>query len=123
MDKTPTRKVSNLAKKNWIAQQVQARGWTIRKFGREIGVSATHAQRLVNGIRPPSPDLARVIARVFEVPELEVFERVGLIKASPPISDEEVRVLIELIAALSPKGRAAVQEFVRTMHRFFPDED
>jgi transcriptional regulator with XRE-family HTH domain len=111
-----------MAKPNWIAKMVHQRGWTIRRFGREIGVSATHAGRLVNGIKAPSPELARVIARVFGVPELEVFERVGLIKSSAPISNDEHRDLIALISALPPSGRKAVEKFALSIQGLFPDE-
>lgn len=110
-----------MAKSNWIAKMVHERGWTIRRFGREIKVSATHAGRLVNGIKSPSPELARVIARVFGVPELEVFEQVGLIKSSAPLSNEEHRDLIAVISALPPSGRNVVQEFARLIRPFFPD--
>lgn len=67
----------------WLNDKIRERNWSIRRFGREIGVSATHAARLVNGTVPPSVELCKRIARVFKMRVDDVVREVGLLPSEP----------------------------------------
>lgn len=67
----------------WLNEQIKERGWSIRRFGRVIGVSPTHAARLVNGAVKPSTRLCISIARAFGMRPADVINHVGLIPIEP----------------------------------------
>ncbi|NLE43885.1 MAG: helix-turn-helix domain-containing protein [Chloroflexi bacterium] len=64
-----------------MSQRIQDRGWSVREFGRQVGVSHTHAARIVNGKVAPSGKLCRDIAAVLDVPVHIVMEYAGLLPA------------------------------------------
>ena len=67
----------------WITEKLEQRGWSVREFGRRIGVSPSHASRVANGQVTPSFKLCNEIARAFEVRPQEVLALAGLIPPEP----------------------------------------
>ena len=67
----------------WITEKLDERGWSVREFGRRIGVSPSHASRVANGQVMPSFNLCNEIARAFELRLQEVLVLAGLIPPEP----------------------------------------
>ena len=54
-----------------VRDQMEAKGWTIKKFADEIGRTPEHARKLYAGRAFPSDDLALRIAQKLEIDQAE----------------------------------------------------
>lgn len=50
---------------DWLVRELQKRGWTVREFGRRIGVASRHADLIVKGKGQPGPELCRRISEAL----------------------------------------------------------
>lgn len=58
-----------------LQDAMKARGWKDEDLARELKISRVHASRLRRRICLPSPDLARELERITEVPAADfIFE-------------------------------------------------
>jgi transcriptional regulator with XRE-family HTH domain len=102
--------------RTWIERELFERRWSVREFGRQIGVSATHAGRLAQGERP-STRLCHEIARVFGMTHLEVLRRVGHVDPLPDDYEEHEEVrLLEILRELESGEREELLQFARFLH-------
>jgi len=107
----------------WIKQELIKRGWTGRKFARQIGCSATHAHRLITG-KKPSNRLCGEIARVFGITKDEVLRQVGRRDPLPDDYDEaQEQRLKEILRELSYPDRKTLIEFAQFLFRRSGDND
>lgn len=99
---------------SWVNNELRIRDWSIREFGRRIGVSHTYAARIVNGENRPSADLCQEIARAFGVSVAEVFRRAGYLPEEAPADADEADLQELYMAAklLDHKGRRQVREYI-----------
>lgn len=111
----------------WLNEQIRERGWSIRRFGRAIGVSATHAARLINGMAKPSPRLCVAIARAFGMRPADVIEHVGIFPIEPVTksslvhdADTELALMSEAELAM---WRDAMHSYNRTRGRYGNHDD
>lgn len=59
----------------WLKQQRQARGLTLRELADQLGVKHPYVSQIENGMAMPSEELARKIAAIFGADEEEVVFR------------------------------------------------
>lgn len=64
----------------WINIQLKENGWSIREFSRRVGISHTHAARIINAEVIPSAEICSSIARVFKVSPVTVLIYAGLLQ-------------------------------------------
>jgi len=100
----------------WIEQELVERGWSAREFGRRIGVSHTHAARIVNGEVIPSLKLCNEIGRVLDVTPEEVLRRAGLL---PEIPGEELtfRQILDIVKRMTVAERRDVLAYILFRYR------
>jgi len=106
---------------DWINEQLQIRGWSMREFGRQIGVSPSHTARIVNGEVIPSVNLIDDIARALDTSAEIVMRKAGLLPPERPetadrreasylfsqLPDDEQAVVLTIMRALLERRRAA----------------
>ena len=57
---------------NTVRGQIEARGWSVKKFADEIGRSPEHARKISTGLAFPSDDLAVRIAQKLELDQAKL---------------------------------------------------
>lgn len=98
----------------WLQAQLDARHWSVRRFGRLIGCTAAHAHYLARGEKGPGPELARRMAEVLGVTEQTILRAYGKLSPLPDDWDEQQeRQLVELWRGLERDARAQVMQFAR----------
>ena len=103
----------------WLKRELDARGWSERRFGRLIGCTAAHANYLARGEKGPGPELARRMAEELSrqggtVTEQQVLRAYGKLSPLPDGWDEkQERRLVEAWRGLDAPERAQAVEFVR----------
>jgi len=95
----------------WINQNREQRGWSIREFGRRIGVSHTHAARLANGDVEPDADMCIEIARAFGVSPESVMREAGILP--PSARDQTTEAIMYLIDKMTPEQKELVYAQIR----------
>jgi transcriptional regulator with XRE-family HTH domain len=85
----------------WLNDEVKKRNWSIRKFGQVIGVSHTHAARLVNGDVRPSLDLCAEIARAFDIRPEDVMKLAGILPPEPVSQSSITKEIDRELAAMT----------------------
>jgi transcriptional regulator with XRE-family HTH domain len=88
----------------WLAAQIDERGWTHRQFAKRSRVSRVTISDYVTGKRMPSLDTARKIARALGLRDVSVARLANLLDPSPPEVEDEDR-LLRLFRALPAASR------------------
>jgi transcriptional regulator with XRE-family HTH domain len=101
---------------DWISEKLKEKGWSVREFGRRIGVSPSHASRVVNGHVTPSFRLCNEIARAFSVRPQKVLVLAGLIPPEPAEVAGEKRML-HLYRELPAEDRQDAMAYMEFRHR------
>lgn len=86
----------------------------MHELARRAGTTATSVSRVLNETRGPGPEFCRQLARALKVPQVEVFQRAGLITDINE-SDDSISVA-ELWLALrrmTPAQRREVLAYAR----------
>ena len=96
----------------WINEQLEKNGWTIREFSRRIGISHTHASRIVNAEVTPSAEICSHIARAFGADPSTVFVYAGLLKPRPEPTPG-LRELNFLYEQLDPQSQENILKMMR----------
>jgi transcriptional regulator with XRE-family HTH domain len=103
----------------WITEKLDKRGWSVREFGRRIGVSPSHASRVANGQVIPSFKLCSEIARAFEVRLQEVLVLAGLIPPEPEevAGEKKMLYLFRNLPVEDRRDAIAYLELRRQLHQ------
>jgi len=79
----------------WLASQLEERGWSARRLAREMGVSHTNVNNVVNGLTRPDADFCIKVARALtESPEYVL--RLGGHLSPHPRDDPDFEVIRSL---------------------------
>lgn len=80
----------------WLAKQLEERGWSIRETARRAEISHTTIADVLAGNRMPTWDFCAAIAKVFEEPPVSIFIKAGLLSVTPE-SERTVERLSDII--------------------------
>ncbi|MBN1887667.1 MAG: response regulator [Thermoflexales bacterium] len=64
---------------NWLNDELQERGWSMRELSRRMGFSVSTVSRVLNGEQNPSGDFCQGLADAFNVPVNRVLWQAGLL--------------------------------------------
>lgn len=97
---------------DWLADRLQAQGWSYRELARRVGVSHTTVAKVLGRQQEPTWDFSAAVAELFGLPPLQVFVTAGLLpQPLPPVAgEEEARAILR---ALPPDARAAALAMLR----------
>ena len=95
----------------FIRQQRQRSAISLRKLGERAGVSNPYLSQIERGLRKPSAEILKRIARGLSVSAETLFERAGLLEGRevPDLEDA-----IEADTALSERQKQALREIYRS---------
>ena len=99
----------------WINTQREHKKWSIREFGRRIGVSHTHAARLANGDIEPDADMCISIARAFDKLPSEVLIMAGHLEPAPKI-DVNANQLLHIWSEIDDDARQELMSYARYLY-------
>jgi transcriptional regulator with XRE-family HTH domain len=88
----------------WLAAQIEERGWTHSQFAKRAHISRVTISDFVTGKRLPSLDTARRLAAALRMRDVDMARRIGLLDPSPPEVEDEDR-LLRLFRALPAASR------------------
>lgn len=106
----------------WVENKLVDRNWSIREFGRQVGISHTHAARIVNGESRPSISLCHDIADVFDVPRQEVMRIAGLLPPVPEM-DADLEEALYLFEQLPDTERHLILVQLRALAKLENNEE
>lgn len=95
----------------WILQEAEARGWSLREVARQAGLSQPGISHVISGDRNPGPDLCLGLAKAFDYPPENVFRMAGLLPPEPPRKGRLRRVLW-MVNQLSPERQDLLEEYL-----------
>ena len=99
----------------WLNEQLQRRNWSIREAARQIGVSHTSISDLINGQMNASPEMCNRLARVFDVPAVDLFRRAGLLPPETGNEEPSLREALHLFRELPPERRKTILIAMRAL--------
>jgi transcriptional regulator with XRE-family HTH domain len=108
----------------WLTARMDARQWNTVQLGRALGVDPSLVSRYLSGERLPSQASMHAMARAFQLPVQEVWVATGHVPpdavpddprrrdlvrtiADLDLTDEQYRLLTELLEALRVASKAA----------------
>ena len=104
---------------DWVDHEIERRGLSYHRIEREAGLANAAISRPARNRSKPSLAVCKAIAAVFELPDVEVLRRAGLIdsapSASPSVIEEERAVYV--IRELSPAARKAAVAMLEGLRR------
>jgi len=100
---------------DWIVQQIDERGWTIRETARRAGLSASTISDVINGNAKPGTKFYRGLARAFKTPLSIVLHHAGE-DPSLPEDKEQDKELLAYFHDLPPAERRNVLTTTRALH-------
>lgn len=107
-------------KNTWLWRELKRkdRDWSARQFGRKLGVSPTHAARLVNEEQPLTTEMCKKVANVLEMTEEDVLRLAGHLSPLPDgYSELDEQRLVELFRALGLDGRDQLLRFAEFLQK------
>lgn len=72
---------------DWIHEGLKREGWSIRKLGREAGISHSTISLVLSEQQQPTTDFCIAIAKAFRTSPMNTFALAGII---PPMDDDDV---------------------------------
>jgi transcriptional regulator with XRE-family HTH domain len=97
---------------DWLAEELQVRGWSYRELARRAGVSHTTVSNVLAGRQAPTWDFCAAVAEAVGMAPPAAFVMAGLLPPPLPAVEEEEEALA-LLRELSPDGRAAALAMLR----------
>jgi transcriptional regulator with XRE-family HTH domain len=100
---------------DFIRRAVALRSTSLRQASIDMGFGASYLERVVNGgIRQPSPDRIKVMARYFSADPDYLMQLAGYL--SPPISDDPVfDEIVRLVSTLSNESKLTCLNVLRAL--------
>ncbi len=100
----------------WIVEQMQARGWRTGDLARAMGANKVVVSRIIHGGRGIGMKTARSMAKAFDLPMQEIFQRSGLLPPSPKLTVLGDRVM-NAVAGMTPAEIEDLLEYVALIKR------
>jgi transcriptional regulator with XRE-family HTH domain len=98
----------------WLAKEIEDRGWSIRETGRRAGLSHTPIANILAGQANPGLTVLVKLADVFGASREDVLRLAGVLPPLPGIDeDATLRRMIEIVKRLSPEDREEVLAYAR----------
>jgi transcriptional regulator with XRE-family HTH domain len=97
---------------DWITEEIEIRGWSLRELGRRADLSHATISNVVSGQTKPGLDFCTGIAKAFNVPAETVLRRAGLL-SSREESAPDLRELNFLYSQLAPEDREQILRMMR----------
>lgn len=94
---------------DWLQAELDKRGWNQATLAR-AGISSSHVSRIMNRERDVGEDSCRVIAKLFGMPEEEVFRRAGLLSEKRGDAAGEA-LIVARFSELSQARRTQLLEY------------
>lgn len=91
---------------DWLQGELDRRGWKQANLVR-LGVNSSYISQVLGGTRNPGPLFCRQIAQALNLPDVEIFERAGLLNGLPQGDadvDEYVRLRLPLLSVERQKA-------------------
>ncbi len=104
---------------NFISQELEERGWSMRELARRAGLSPTTISDVINGSARPGLEFYRGVSRAFQVPLDDVLRIAKVLPSLPPetartveanrlfaqLTDEEQEILLAQLRGLVERRR------------------
>lgn len=78
---------------DWIVQQINERGWSIRETARRAGLAASTISDVINGNAKPGTKFYRGLARAFKIPLSIVLHQAGEDASIPEDKEQDKELL------------------------------
>lgn len=92
---------------DWLASELEDRGWSMRELGRRSGVSHTQISDVISGKARPGSDFCQAVARGLGEPPGKIYRLAGLL---PPVSEARRREFEELAEQLAALPDGAIRD-------------
>jgi transcriptional regulator with XRE-family HTH domain len=103
------KKVSDLG--TFIRQQRERSAMSLRNLAEKAGVSNPYLSQIERGLRRPSADVLKLIARGLSISAETLFEKAGLLEGR---EQPDVAAAIEADTALSERQKTALTEIYQS---------
>lgn len=88
----------------WLLCELEKRGWSQNELGRRAGLTSGTISNAINGVRTPTNDTLKSIARALKVPKETVFREAGVLPSVPDRTEQQV-LLIHLFESMTDQQR------------------
>jgi transcriptional regulator with XRE-family HTH domain len=102
---------------DFIRQQRQLAKLSLRALARLSGVSDSYLSQVERGMSQPSVEVLRAVAEALKLPQATVYQRLGLLDASPTAVDVEGAI------RLDPRLREPQKQALIQMYRALADRE
>jgi len=99
---------------DWLATQLETRGWSQRELSRRSGISPTQISDIISGKANPGADSSIAIARALGEPPEKLLRLAGILPALPPAVPEE-REALAILRTLGAQARAYALAILRAL--------
>lgn len=106
----------------WLNEKLEYNGWSIRHFAKRLGISHTHAGRIVNGEVKPNAEVCAAIARVFGEPTEAVFRLADMLPQIPD-EDADIQALLEQWRRLSYEDRVTAYHYLKSLNDSYEERE
>ncbi|WKZ81614.1 MAG: helix-turn-helix transcriptional regulator [Acidimicrobiia bacterium] len=103
----------------FIRQQRERSAISMRKLAERAGISNPYLSQIERGLRRPSADILKAIARGLSISAESLYERAGFLDGTPR---PEVEDAIRTDAALTERQKQALTEIYRSFVEGFREE-
>ena len=107
---------------DWLAKELQERGWDQAELVRRSGVSTAQISRIMSGTRRPGNNAMQGIARALKIPTEEVMRRAGILPKSGELLPE-VRDWNERLMAIPAERRQEAVDALEGVLRALESRD
>jgi transcriptional regulator with XRE-family HTH domain len=95
----------------FIREQRERSALSLRKLAERAGISNPYLSQIERGLRKPSADILKSLARALSISAETLYERAGLLERRPA---PDVEAAIDNDPNLTPSQKQALQEIYRT---------
>jgi transcriptional regulator with XRE-family HTH domain len=74
---------------NWLQDEMSRHGWSNSELARQAGVTRGAIGNILRGDRNTGSELCQAIARAFNLPAEQVFQKAGLL---PPVAEKNAKI-------------------------------
>lgn len=98
----------------WLAREIESRGWSIRETARRAGVSHTPIANILSEQGQPGLSVLTGLADAFDIPRDYVFRLAGALPSLPEEVEDE-REATNLFRQLAPQLRKSILTTMRNL--------
>lgn len=108
---------------DWINQELNQRGWSIRELARRTNLYPGTISKVLNYKNKPGQDFCLAISKALKLPPEEVFRRAGLLPDLPaPLEELSFEELSDVMKRLSARDQLQVVQYARMLYRLSLEE-